>query len=134
MNSNFKLYGLDEASVNWFNNYLCGRTQSTCVRGSLSPPTEVEFGVPQGSILGPMLFLIFINDISESIKHCQMSLYADDTCLYISFKDPYYIETCINEDLKAVASWLNANNLILNTSKTEYIIIGSRKRIVITLE
>ena len=65
-----KLYGFD------------GRTQCTCVNGSLSPLSEVEFGVPQGSILGPMLFILFINDISESVKHCQLSLYADDTCLY----------------------------------------------------
>ena len=124
-----KLYGFDEASILWFTNYLCGRTQCTCVNGSLSPLSEVEFGVPQGSILGPMLFLLFINDISESVKHCQLSLYADDTCLYFSSHDPHHIETCINEDLKSVASWLSANNLILNASKTECIMIGSRKKL-----
>ena len=124
-----KLYGFDEASILWFTNYLCGRTQCTCVNGSLSPLSEVEFGVPQGSILGPMLFLLFINDISESVKHCQLSLYADDTCLYFSSHDPHHIEICINEDLKSVASWLSANNLILNASKTECIMIGSRKKL-----
>ena len=94
--------------------------------------SEVEFGVPQawqGSILGPMLFVWFINDISESVNHCHLSLYADDTCLYISSHDPHYIEKCINEDVKGFASWLSANNLILITNKTEYIMIGSRKRL-----
>ena len=124
-----RMYGFNEASVLWFMNYLRGRTQCTCVNGSLSPLSEVEFGVPQGSILGPMLFLLFINDISESVKHCQLSLYANDTCLYVSSLDPYHIEKCINQDLKTIASWLSANNLILNASKTEYIMIGSRKKL-----
>ena len=68
--------------------YLNERLQATMVNGNISSLKQVEHGVPQGSILGPLLFLLFINDVSNVVKHCHLSLYADDTCLYFSSSDP----------------------------------------------
>ena len=72
-------YGLDEKSVKWFISYLDGRTQTTCISGNTSKFKQVTCGIPQGSILGPLLFIIYINDLPSVLKHCKVSMYADDT-------------------------------------------------------
>ena len=86
----------------------------------------VHYGVPQGSILGPLLFIIYIDDIVKQIDHCTVHLYADDTILYFSDKDINRIECLLNADLKRVHKWMCLNKLSLNVSKTESILIGNR--------
>ena len=91
----------------------------TKVNGSVSSSAVVECGVPQGSILGPLLFLIFINDLHNAVKHCSVSLYADDTCtcLYLSSNNPTTTKTLVEEDLCSITAWLSANELLLNVKK-----------------
>ena len=125
-----RYYGFNEESVSWFRNYLNERLQATMVNGNISSLKQVEHGVPQGSILGPLLFLLFINDVSNVVKHCHLSLYADDTCLYFSSSDPNVMSVSVNEDLQNISSWLSDNKLILNITKSEYMLIGSQRRLV----
>ena len=122
-------YGLDEKSVKWFKSYLEGRTQTTCISGNSSQFRPVTCGIPQGSILGPLLFIVHINDLPSVLKHCKVSMYADDTMLYCSGKDPRELCRKINEDLEHVRIWLLRNKLHLNMKKTEYITFGSKQRL-----
>ena len=105
-------YGVDSESLAWFKDYLTLRKQVTV--GNLSEPRHMTCGVPQGSILGPLLFIITINDIVKAVKHCTVSLYADDTCLYYASSNPLDLEKYVNEDLNSISKWFNCNGLLLN--------------------
>ena len=98
------------------------------VSGVESFPQLIKCGVPQGSNLGPLLFMLFINDLPNSLKHCCVSLYADDTCVYYSGKTPVDIECKMNSDLQNISEWLSCNRLALNTQKCEVVLIGLQKR------
>ena len=124
-----RLNGLDERTCKWFKSYLNGRVQYTVVNGIESSPKLVKCGVPQGSNLGPLLFMIFINDLPNSLKHCHVSLYADDTCIYYPGKTLTNIECKLNNDLQNISDWLLCNRLALNTKKCEAMIIGSQKKV-----
>jgi hypothetical protein len=97
--------------------------------GALSGTKLVTCGIPQGSILGPLLFLIYINDLPNSLEYSSTRLFADDTILTVSGKSIQDVEVAINHDLTNVKQWLSANRLSLNLVKTEYLLIGSRYNI-----
>ena len=86
-------------------------------------------GIPQGTILGPLLFLLYINDLPNCIEHSQARMYADDTNLTFASNNIDDINYHLNHDLANVNKWLIANRLTLNQSKTEFMLIGSRQRI-----
>ena len=90
--------------------------------GSLSEKLPVHCGVPQGSILGPLLFLIYINDMNQALNECKVYHFADDTNLLFSDPDPKQIKKVMNKELKLLYEWLCANRLSLNVAKTEFII------------
>ena len=125
------MYGFDRNSVRWFESYLSSRTQVCNVNGYLSNAREIKLGVPQGSLLGPLLFLLYINDLPNALCEGQPRMYADDTS--ISFTAPHKsgLQSVINEDLKNVNVWLKANKLSLNVAKTEFMVIGSRQRLMV---
>ena len=79
-----KSVGFDDNSLNWFESYLSSRQQATSIENTLSSSLPVSVGIPQGSILGPLLFIIYINDMPNIVKHCKILLYANDTLLYYS--------------------------------------------------
>ena len=81
--------GINGPLLKWLENYLTDRQQRSLVNGQFSSLADILAGVPQGSVLGPLLFLIFINDIMQVIKHCEIRLFADDTCLFIEVNNPY---------------------------------------------
>ena len=105
-----KLIGLDKRACEWFLNYLTDRRQYTVVNGVKSDELNVICGIPQGANLGPLLFTIYVNEISNCIKKCSISLYADDTCIYYPGKTTETIENVINADLIRLSKWLNSTN------------------------
>ena len=104
------------------------RKQATAYRGTLSSKEEINIGVPQGSILGPLLFSIFVNDLPTHLT-CKSVLYADDTALMFSSNDSNELAVNLNSNLKKVNDWLQMNELSLNISKTKYMVCGTSQRI-----
>ena len=109
----------------WFTDYFTNREQTTIIDGVKSSACPVTLGVPQGSILGPLLFIIFINDFPSVVTNCEVFLYADDTAIMYSAKNDSEIERVINQDLELVSTWMNTNKLSLNASKTKSMTFGS---------
>ena len=85
--------------------------------------------MPQGSIDGPLAFLIYTNDLPNYITHCKVNMYADDTVIYYASNSTKDIVNCINEDLNIISNWLQSNKLSLNANKSEFMFIGSRQRL-----
>ncbi len=122
-----KLHGIgaDDMAIKWFRSYLTGRTQRVSFKGSVSDSLPVNTGVPQGSILGPLLFIVFINDMCNVIQHGNISMYADDTTLFVSGNDAAVISYKLQQDLEAIMLWLHQNKLFLNTDKTKIMLVGT---------
>ena len=123
-----KHIGLSEAVINWFSSYLSLRTAVTSINNITSSPKPVTVGVPQGSILGPLLFVIYINELPQCLKHCKSILYADDTLIYYTARTETELQDKINEDLNSLYQWLNNNLLTLNYEKTKFMIFASKKQ------
>ena len=115
-------YGIRGILNNWFSSYLTGRTQTTQIGSFISKKENTLCGVPQGSVLGPLLFLIYINDIHNASNKLDFYLFADDTNLLYADQNLKSIENIVNAELLNVYDWLCANRLSLNTSKTNFII------------
>ena len=90
----------------------------------MSDPKPIAIGVPQGSILGPLAFLLYINDITDSFNHCQTLLYADDTVLLSSNTDPTQASDHLQSDLTSMKMWCTQNKLTINIKKTKIMIFG----------
>ena len=103
--------------------YLKGRTQYVKYKESFSNCEHLTHGVPQGSILGPILFMIYINDLNDAVRKCNILSYADDTTLYYSSKHACNIQVAINEDIRRIERWFLENKMKLNEDKTEFLII-----------
>ena len=110
-------YGIRGLGNKLLQSYLTNRQQCVSVAGSNSKLKNIEHGVPQGSILGPLLFLIYINDICESSSKLSFFLFADDTTLFYSHKDTKVIKETFNRELITISDWLKANKLSLNVKK-----------------
>ena len=121
-----KLYGVSSQSLNWFRSYLSDRKQQTFIDGVQSDFCNITCGIPQGSILGPLLFTIYINDLPSCNLFSKPRMYADDTTLTTSAEDPCVLEHKMNYDMNLIQSWLSANKLTLNVKKTKYMLIGSQ--------
>ncbi len=117
-------YGFEKSAVKWIKSYLSGRLQATDVDGKVSSFLEIILGVPQGSILGPLLFLIFINDMPGAIK-LLVSLFADDTTIQFSGDSVFELERTINFELIKASNWFIANRLSLHPQKTQFLVISN---------
>ena len=112
-------YGVRNSNLKWFQSYLSKRKQFVTNGKSI---LEITHGVPQGSILGPLLFLIYINDIAKCSKLLNFILFADDTTAFLSGKNATEVFKNVNTELPKLQSWFYANKLSLNTIKTKYIL------------
>ena len=128
--SKLPYYGITGKEVNWFSSYLFLRSQFVSIDGIASNSEFVTHGVPQGSILGPLLFVLLINDLPLQSMNCKVLMYADDTVIYFSHKSIPEIEKCINSDAHRIHHWMRENCLILNPKKgkTEFVLFASRVR------
>ena len=118
-------YGIRGAALKWFESYLTNRKQYVYYNGVSSDIKSVTCGVPQGSVLGPLLFLIYINDLPNISEKLSFFLFADDTNIYYESADLLELEKTVNEELKKLSQWLNINRLALNVSKTNFVIFRS---------
>ena len=114
-------YGISGVAHSLLSSYLSNRTQQTEINGTLSESGIIRHGVPQGSVLGPLLFLLYINDIKESSKILEFFLFADDTTVYYSDKTNPGTENLLNLELSKVSVWLAANKLSLNVKKSNFL-------------
>ena len=117
-------YGFRGITNTWFRNYLCHRKQIVQIGNTLSAEKELSCGVPQGSVLGPLLFLIYINDLPNAFYN---SLFADDTIFCLSSSNLELLFDESNNELEKASIWFKANKLTLNVSKTKYMVIRSKK-------
>ena len=115
-------YGVRGTALNWFTSYLSERQQYVSVNGNTSDQLEISCGVPQGSVLGPLLFLIYINDLPNVSKFLSFFLFADDTNIYFKSHDLTQLQKIMNRELKKVKKWLDANRLALNIDKTNFVV------------
>jgi hypothetical protein len=115
----------DTNSLSWFQSYLQDRKQKCYVNDVLSGERTINCGVPQGSILGPLLLLIYINDFPQCLKYSTARMYSDYSNITTIGTSIREIVTRANDDLNNISDWLKTNKLSLNVAKTEYMFIGS---------
>ena len=121
-------FGVRGIPLKWFESYLSNRKQYVSVNGHTSDKLQVTPGVPQGSVLGPLLFLIFVNDLPNVSKFLQFYLFADDTNIYYESSDLLNLLKILNRELSKVRKWLEANRLALNIEKTNFVLFHSSQR------
>ena len=115
--------------VNWFESYLCDRNQNCSTNGHLPNTVPVTCGVPQGSNLGPLLFLVYINDLPNCLTSASPIIFADDTTITFAASTMTDLEDAVNLELRNLQRWLITNRLSLNIAKTEFMVIGSNQPI-----
>ena len=122
-------YGFRGIINSWFSSYLKNRTQTTQVDRHISDKAVVGCGVPQGSVLGPLLFLLYVNDIHRCSNKLRFYLFADDTNILYADKNLKDLETTVNNELQNLYNWLTANKLTLNIKKIQLCNISSLPKI-----
>ena len=129
-----EIYGIRGVALDWFNSYLSGRkmrVKNKCHDTHVnlhSPWFDLTHGAPQGSCLGPLLFLIFCNDLSLNLNYLSCIQFADDTTLYYADKNPDVLKCCVEHDLNIILDWFRANSLTLNVQKTNFLFFAPDKR------
>ena len=122
-----EFYGIRGSALSWFQSYLKNRKQFVSYNGATSSLKLVKCGVPQGSILGPLLFFIYINDLSNVCSCTNPILFADDTNLFIDGKDIFVLQDVLHKELANISEWLKVNKLSLNINKTQFMVFSRRK-------
>ena len=124
-------YGLTNGELAWFQDYLFERYQRVLYDDTLSLPEEIVCGVPQGSILGPLLFLLYFNNIEDAVLHSKIILFPDDNVIFTSAKSKEAVKNNLNIDIEHISHYLYLNDLILNTKKgkTETMLIGTSRKL-----
>ena len=121
-------YGIIDTALAWFRSYLSNRRQLVSINGFSSSLCDITCGVPQGSVLGPLLFLIYINDLPNATSMLSFYLFADDTNIYFEADDLNTLTKTINKELSKVKLWLDCNKLALNIDKTSFVLFHSPRK------
>lgn len=116
-----KNLGVLGKSLAWFNSYLAGRTQQTVCGDPVFSKVKVPIGVPQGSILGPLL--------ESVLQFSRMTIFADDVAFYWSDTTRHNLQSKLNQDLHSISGWLQENRLMLNIQKSKFMIVGNKSRL-----
>lgn len=127
-------YGIRNTSLKWFTSYLENRQQVVKFNLEISSTKEITLSVPQGSLLGPALFNIYINDLTSITKRLKTILYADDSCLYLAHNDISTAINLINNELKVIGNWFTSNKLTLNYDKSHFLVFSRRKNSQFNME
>ena len=127
-------YGIRGVTLDWFRSYLSNRKLRSKISVSsgstYSDYYDVTVGTPQGSCLGPLLFLLYINDLNLNLEYAKAILFADDTTIFLGHRNLNYLNWCLSVDLQHISDWFLANKLTLNISKSHYLHFGkSNKRV-----
>jgi hypothetical protein len=120
-----KRMGINDTALDWFSNYLSGRTQKVDIDGTFSDSKEINISVIQGSILGPILFLCYINDFWTATSLFS-ALFADDTTCLGKGKNLSELTAFVNQELQKIANWFRSNKMAVNTAKTKFIVFRTR--------
>ena len=123
-------FGICENTFKWFQSYLHARSQCVKWKGVISEGKDVTIGVPQGSILGPLFFILFVNDYPKCLKHSTVNIYADDTTQDVSDKSLDVIEKKLQDDLLNSIEWMQKNKLTINLKKTQCMLIGTSQKLL----
>ena len=121
--------GIESISYNWFTSYLTNREQFCYFDGANSGRHILKCGIPQGSCLGPLLFLLYINDFENCLENMTPNMYADDACVTITSENLNDLITDLKNELEHISNWMRINKLSLNASKSEYKVVGHRKKL-----
>jgi len=124
------LLNFSSDTINWFKSYLSNRTFLVNIESTFSEPADLKCGVPQGSILGPLLFLLYINDLPQAVSDCDVRLYADDTCISYTDKNIPEIEVKLNKDFNSLCDWFVDNKLSIHfgEDKTKSILFSPKNQ------
>ena len=124
-----KKAGIQGPLIHWIEDYLFARTQRVVIQGQASSWGDIRAGVPQGSVLGPLWFLVYVNDIVE-IVNSEIRLFADDTTLYITVNDPIIATETLNHDLSSLSEWSNQWLVSFNPQKTKSLVVSRKVNII----
>ncbi len=123
-------YGVRDTALNWFENYLSNRSQAVSVNGSVSTFEPVPTGVPQGSVLGPLLFLIFINDLPNCLRHSACNIFAHDTEIHACGTTLSEVRCLLQLDTDNLAQWFLSNKLVVSEGKCSSMIATSNRALI----